>query len=315
MNLTVLFSLLLLAAAGPLPAGVALLVAEPFGAFGAFNPTGHAAVYLSGVCAETPVKLRPCRAGEQGVVISRYNKIGGYDWIAVPPLAYFYAVEHPGDMPDAFDEQDVTLLRDSYRRRHLRQIAPDGPGGEMPGGHWVQMAGAAYDRRIYGFFLDTTPEDDERLIAQLNERENVSRFHLLRRNCADFARDIVNFYYPRALRRSIVADFGISTPKHAAKSIVAYSRKRPDLRLTRFVVPQVGDVRRSRSLRGVNESLIRSKKYVVPLVLLQPWVAAASAVAYVSRGRFNPSGEEHAVCEPDTLRACLQTKQAARAER
>ena len=60
--------------------------------FGAFNPTGHAAVYLNHVCAETPTELRMCRTGEYGVVISRYHKIDGYDWIAIPLIPYLYAV-------------------------------------------------------------------------------------------------------------------------------------------------------------------------------------------------------------------------------
>jgi hypothetical protein len=28
--------------------------------------------------------LRPCQPGELGVVISRYHRVGGYDWIAMP---------------------------------------------------------------------------------------------------------------------------------------------------------------------------------------------------------------------------------------
>ncbi len=56
-------------------ASVALLMEEPYGEFGAMNPTGHAAVYFNHICAETPTMLRPCHDGEYGVVISRYHKI------------------------------------------------------------------------------------------------------------------------------------------------------------------------------------------------------------------------------------------------
>src|ERR1700751_3186072 len=56
-------------------ASVALLMEEPYGDFGAFNPTGHAAVYLNHVCAETPTQLRMCRNGEDGVVIRRDHKM------------------------------------------------------------------------------------------------------------------------------------------------------------------------------------------------------------------------------------------------
>src|ERR1700733_1856097 len=71
--------LLLLLLALPLSAraSVALLMEEPYGEFGPFNPTGHAAVYLNHICAQSPTELRPCRPGEFGAVISRYHKIDG----------------------------------------------------------------------------------------------------------------------------------------------------------------------------------------------------------------------------------------------
>jgi hypothetical protein len=42
-----------------------LLLEEPYGRLGFFTATRHAAVYLSGVCAETPLVLRPCVPGKQ----------------------------------------------------------------------------------------------------------------------------------------------------------------------------------------------------------------------------------------------------------
>jgi len=293
-------SVFLLVAVGPLSAGVALLVGEPFGRFGFFTPTGHAAIYLSNVCAESPTSLRLCRPGEAGVVISRYNRIAGYDWIAVPLIAYLYSVERPEDVPASTDAEGIVLLRDGYRRAHLREFAPDGLNGEPPKGDWTQLIGAAYNRTIYGFELETTAEDDERLIRHLNSQHNRRRFHILYRNCADFARNIVNFYYPRALRRNVIADVGISTPKQSAKALVKYARRRPELRLSHFVIPQIPGVPRSKKVWGVSESLIRSKKYVVPLLILQPWVAATAVAAYVVQGRFNPTRQCRTNCEPET---------------
>jgi hypothetical protein len=303
--------MLLLAVAAPLAGEVALLVGEPYGKFGFFNPTGHAAVYLSRVCAASPTHVRLCEPGELGVVISRYNRIDGRDWIAVPVLPYFYAVEHPDQVPDEAGAPLVARLRDRYRRAHLRQVAPDGPGGEVPPGDWIQLVGSAYDRSIHGFMLPTSPEDDERLVEWLNARPNRRRFHLLYRNCADFARRIVNFYYPKAVRRNIIADMGITTPKHAAKALVSHSRKR-DLPLAQFTVPQVPGSPRSTALRGVSESLVRSKKYVVPLVILQPWVAGSAAAAYLFAGRFNPAAQPSAVCDPAAFPSCLGTPESAR---
>lgn len=110
-------------------AQAALLMEEPFGKFGRFNPTGHAAIYLLRVCAETPVVLRRCRPGELGAVISRYNRIDGYDWIAMPLVPYLYAVDDVKDIPSTANKSLEAELRDSYRRepwkswRRMRRMA------------------------------------------------------------------------------------------------------------------------------------------------------------------------------------------------
>jgi hypothetical protein len=49
---------MILWAAVPAHAAVALLMEEPFGEFGTMNPTGHAALYLDHVCAASPTRLR-----------------------------------------------------------------------------------------------------------------------------------------------------------------------------------------------------------------------------------------------------------------
>src|SRR5215472_9913890 len=113
----VLCSLILVAALRA-RADVALLLEEPYGGFGGLNPTGHAAVYLPRVCAATPVILRKCFPGEDGVVISRYYKIAGHDWIAIPLTAYLYAVDDPAHIPDVANARLVSELRDDYRRRY-----------------------------------------------------------------------------------------------------------------------------------------------------------------------------------------------------
>lgn len=148
-------------------ASATLFLEEPYGKLGFFTATGHAAVYLSGVCAETPVKLRPCAPGETGIVISRYDAVGGYDWIAIPLIPYLYAVERPQDVPLFADAKMALFLRDRYRRKYLEEIAPDRENSETPGGNWYQLVGSSYDRTIYGFEIETTPEQDAALIRKL----------------------------------------------------------------------------------------------------------------------------------------------------
>src|SRR5580698_2492465 len=120
-------------------ASVALFMEEPYGAFGAMNPTGHAAVYLNHVCADSPVSLRPCHDGEYGVVISRYHKIDGYDWIAIPLIPYLYAVDDVSEIPASVDKEQVAALRDAYRREHLLALAPNNKEGGAPNGEWTEL--------------------------------------------------------------------------------------------------------------------------------------------------------------------------------
>src|ERR1700734_1358222 len=89
---------------------VALLIEEPYGFFGSINPTGHSAIYLNRVCAETPTKLRRCGPGETGVVISRYSRIKKLDWGAMPLLPYLYAVEKAEDVPESVDKATVEKM-------------------------------------------------------------------------------------------------------------------------------------------------------------------------------------------------------------
>jgi hypothetical protein len=269
-----------------------LLLEEPYGHLGFFTATGHAAVYLSGVCAETPLVLRPCAPGELGAVISRYDGVHGYDWLAVPLIPYLYAVERPEDVPLFADPKMALFLRDQYRRRHLEDVAPDREGGGTPGGNWYELVGSAYDRAAYGFEIATTAAQDEAFIRAYNAAPNRSHFHLSYRNCADFAKDVMNFYYPRSLHRSIVADIGITTPKQMAKTLIKFSGRHSELQFTRFVIPQVpGSAARSTPVHGVVESFLKSKKYIVPTAAVNPILAGCVVVVYegTGAGRFDPA--------------------------
>ena len=271
-------------------ADAGLFLEEPFGLFGDTNPTGHAAVYLSRICAASPTVLRRCEPGEPGVVISRYHRIGGYDWIAIPLIPYLFAVDLPEQVPLYVSAQTEADLRDDYRRSHLLEIAPNGKNGKRPDGEWIQLIGAAYDRKIYSFEIETTKEQDERFIEKFNSSRNKSHFNLLFHNCADFSRSVINFYYPHAVHRSFFVDDGITTPKQIAKSLVAYSRRHPDLQFSSFEIPQVpGTLPRSRAIRGVLESFLKSKKYALPVAALHPLVVGGLAIAYLTAACCDPS--------------------------
>jgi hypothetical protein len=279
-------AVLVLSAGTSAHASVSLLLEQPYGGLGIVNPTGHSAIYLDHVCAASPVQLRPCGPGELGVVISRYDGITNHDWIAVPLLPYLYAVESPADIPQTMNREQETLLRDLYRRHALESVAPDLPNGAAPDGNWYELAGSAYDRAIYGFSVATTPEQDAGLIAIFNDRRNVEHYNGAFRNCADFARTTINYFYPHAIRRNFVADLGLTSPKGVARALTHYASKHPGSDFHVFKIPQVpGSLPRSYGVQDVTESLL--KRYGVPLVVLSPVATAIVFVAYMGHGRFD----------------------------
>jgi hypothetical protein len=304
--------------AGRAEASVTLLLEEPYGNFGGLTPTGHASIYLSRVCAASPISLRRCQPGEQGAVISRYHRVAGYDWIAIPVLPYLYAVDRPEDVPTSVTHADVASLRDHYRRMNLEAVAPDAAGGGTPNGDWTQLVGAAYDRTIYAFGIETTEQQDDQFIQKFNSGQNREHFNILFHNCADFVRQAMDFYYPHAIHRSLMLDAGIMTPKQAAKCLVSYSKHHQDLQFSSFVIPQVaGTMPRSTAVRGVLEALVKSKKYAVPLVsvaVLHPYFGPSLALAWLDGSHFNPrkiAQAGNATSQPAVIAAELESNGGA----
>ena len=308
---TILFVLTVLAISGTSVHGhaqAALLMEEPYGFFGTLNPTGHTAVYFSHICAETPVKLRSCEPGELGSVIARYQGIGGYDWIAVPLIPYLYSVEDVNDVPNRVNRETVLRLRKQYHEEHLLGIGAD--EGNIVHGGWTQLIGVAYERRIYAFRFATTEAQDQELMDRFNDRKNKSNFNLLYNNCADFARGLMNLYFPHTFKRTFFPDAGMTTPRQISFKLVKYSKKHPETQLAVFEIPQVPGYRR---LSGRNKSISASlvtTGYAIPIAFLNPYLAGGIFLDYLARGRF-PKILEHAeVLEPAQLSVLTESTQA-----
>jgi len=89
------------------------------------------------------------------------------------------------------------------------------------------------------------------------------------------------------VHRNFFVDLGITTPKQVARSLTKYADRHPELTFSTFLIPQVpGSIKRSHPIDGVMESVVKSKKYVLPLAVLTPQVTAGLVVAYLTDGRF-----------------------------
>jgi hypothetical protein len=296
-------------------ADVSLLVLESLGVAGEFTGSGHSAVYLSNICADGPLKLRMCRPGEHGAVIGTYpgyTKNFSQEWIAVPLNAYLYGIENERDIPLYANGKVRTFLREDYRRKHLESIVPAGPNGASPEGTWKLMLTMGFNRDIYSFNIKTTPEEDARFLKDFLSVPHKDGFNSFTANCADFAKKVVNTYFPGAVGRDFINDFGITTPKALAKSITGFAGSRPERLFNIVKYPQVaGPIWRSSDNRNFTEKAMVSKKYIVPALFFDPPVYGILAGAYLLTGRFSVHNTYKKYATPQIAQMNLDRRRAA----
>jgi len=112
---------------------------------------------------------------------------------------------------------------------------------------------------------------------------------------------ILNSYFPRAFRRSLLPDAGMTTPKQIAHKLVKYARKHPGTGLAVFEIPQIPGCRRiSHSAKGIDESLLTTP-YAIPIALLNPYLAGGLFLDYLARGRYHPIPKHFETLGPEEL--------------
>jgi hypothetical protein len=266
--------------------------------------TGHSAVYFSGICADSPVKLRLCRPGELGSVMSTYINIGEdqpFEWNIVPLNIYLYGVEDPQNRPIFGSSKIKYLLEERYREKYLAEYCASPACRTSGKAEWREMVAATLIRGVYIFAVDTSVEQDRELIAEFNDSVNKSHFNGATRNCADFARRVINTYFPHAVKRDYINDFGMTSPKAVARTFTRYALRHPESNFRVMHFAQVpGTIKRSSDVRAGTEQLIRSKKLLIPMLLFADHALPVVAASYVFTGRFNPEHEfeQHAAAEP-----------------
>lgn len=272
-------------------ADVSLLVAEAVGGAGEFTGSGHAAIFFSAICAETPTQLRHCKPGEEGVVITSYPELGTsvrYKWIAIPLTAFLYGVDDQSDKSLYGNGKIRRYLRNKYHLKHFTDLIPSKPDGSMPAGRWSEMLGGTLNRDIYALTVRTTRAQDEKLLADLQKLPNVNNFSTTYNNCADFARDTLNLMFPGATHRDVLNDFTMTTPKAIARTFTRYATARPELNFHIVKYSQTdGAIRRSLSNRNFTEKSIVSKKYFLTMAFTMPELLPIMGITYLTTGWYN----------------------------
>jgi hypothetical protein len=295
----IVVALSLLTGSLPMRADVGLLLdAKPnvqFELGNALTGAGHSGVYLSNVCVDTPVKLRLCRPGELGSVIQNYvdfREDQPYEWNAVPLSVYLYGVDDPSQRPIFGSPELRQALQEQYREHYLRTICTTERCLNDAKANWRDSVAAAFVREIYIFEVETSPEQDEQFIREFNARANVNHYSGFSNNCADFAKLVVNTYFPHSAHRDVLNDLGMTGPKAIARSFTHYAEHRPALDLRVIRVEQLpGTYKRSSDSHEGTEQLFRAKKWLLPTGLVAYQAVPTFAASYFLTGRFSPDHE------------------------
>jgi hypothetical protein len=269
--------------------------------------SGHSAVYLSRICPASPVKLRFCRPGEQGSVISNYTTLGEdkpFEWNIVPLNVYVYGVENPADRPLFASPKIKGAFEEAYRENTLADYCESETCRTSGKAEWREMVSAEFERTFYILIVSTTVEQDQKLIDEFNSLPNVNHFNGMTHNCADFTKLLIDTYFPHAAHRDPINDFGMTSPKAVARSFAHWAHRHPQVQYRVVHFAQLpGTIKRSSECRSGTEQLYHSKKLLVPMAVFFPHELAVVTGSYFLTGRFNPEREfeEHATIRETEL--------------
>jgi hypothetical protein len=269
--------------------------------------SGHSAVYFSRICAASPVKLRLCKPGEQGSVMSNYTTLGEdepFEWNVVPLNVYIYGVADPADRPLFASPSIKAALEEAYREKVLADYCEDRNCRTSGKAEWREMVSAESERTFYILVASTTVEQDQKLIDEFNSLPNVNHFNGVTRNCADFTKHVIDTYFPHAAHRDFINDFGMTSPKAVARSFARYANRHPEMHYRMVHFAQLpGTIKRSSECRSGTEQLYHSKKLLVPMAFFFPHALAVVTGSYFLTGRFNAEHEfeEHATIRETEL--------------
>ena len=257
-----------------------------------YTHAGHSLIYLSGVCAETPLHARLCAPGEQGSVVTTYPNFyedAAYSWNIVPLSLYIEGFAQPG----------VRLLyaSDSAKRAlqaHARTglLHPACRGGQacpqQPHAYWRDLVGATIDRDVFIYAAHTTRTQDAEIVARLNSLPQQNRYNSLTNNCSNFTENLINAIFPHAVHRDFLNDLAMMSPKAAAHSFTTWAGHHPQAGFYSLHFAQLpGALPRAGLARSGTEDAIHMKKYLIPAALIGDHeVAGSFFVAYYLTGRF-----------------------------
>ncbi|RRA47923.1 hypothetical protein [Acidipila sp. EB88] len=295
------FSLGLLAlcalAAVPARADIGVALADPTTiGVSEWTHAGHSLVYLSGVCADTPVHARLCAPGEQGSIVTMYpdfHEDQPYSWNIVPLSLYLEGSLVPGERLLYASHNVKRALEQHGRATFLRPVC-NHACTDQPHSYWHDLVGSTIDRDLFFFVVHSASSSDElaqdqAIVDRLNDAPNRNQYRTLTNNCSDFTRGLVNSVFPHSVHRDVLNDLAMMSPKAAVHSFTTWAVRHPGLDFyTLHFAQQPGDMPRTGVARSGTEDGFHMKKYLIPAALIGDHeVAGSFFVAYYCTGRFS----------------------------
>ncbi len=256
-----------------------------------FTHAGHSLVYLSGVCAETPVHARLCRPGEQGSIVTTYpdfREIGKFSWNMVPVSLYLQGSVQPGNRLLYTSQPVKNALQERARAGFLQPVCAENECPPLMHTYWRDLVAATSVRDLWIFAVRSSPSEDQAAVEWLNSSVNVNHYNTFTNNCADFTRKFLDAIFPHAVHRDILNDLGMTSPKAAARSFSRWALRQPARGFyAMHFAQQPGSFPRGSIARSGTEAGIHTKAYLLPAALIGDHeIAGSFFVAYFLTGRF-----------------------------
>lgn len=285
-------------------ADIGVVIADPTNVgVSAYTHAGHSLVYLSGVCADTPIHARLCEPGEQGSVVTvfpNFREQQPYEWNILPLSLFLEGKTEPGDRLLFGSHAAKAALADKARIGYFSPVCENACPAEAHS-YWRDLVAATIERDVFIYAVKTTRAQDETAVRWINAQSNVNHYNGITSNCAMYVQSMIGVIFPHSIHRDFLNDIGIMSPKAAAHSFSRWAHKHPDLGFYALhFVQKPGKLPRTGTADSGTEAAIHIKKYLLSAALIGDHeVAGSFFVAYLLTDRFSLFKESIHYATPD----------------
>ncbi len=240
-----------------------LVVETPTGILGFLSDVGHSSVWISHGCLNKRGEVEYCEHS-QGIVLSSTAYWPNPGTAAIPAELFFLGPE-PGSAGRSLAAWETTLgaaypsVKPAYGRKYL---------------------GRVWRRGMRVTTFATTPEEDRRVLEQVEQQRKQYRYSYSHRNCAFYAQQVLQLYLGHAFHANRVFDVGVYTPRALERALHHHLRADPNAEFRTLTFP--GSLLQSwrQPPRNFCESALFDPKYAIPLLLFQPYIYAGFGICY-----------------------------------